>query len=407
MSFKTSWYLCAAMFLQFMVLGSWFPVLSAYMTKLGFSGTQIGVIYSLLPAASLITPFVAAQMADRRVNTEKLLALMFLVGGLVLCVMARARTYGQVLSLMVCWSLLYAPSSALINSMTFHYLPKSQTRFSLVRVFGTFGWIVAGLLLSGVRHLWSAQQELPWIGGSDSLWLGGLVSIVFGLCCLKFPKTMPVKNEQAPWAIAMALDKLRVRSVALFMVAFLIMSIAAMFYYVQIAPFLMTIHISSANVPAVLTISQLTEIGAMLLLPWLLKYCRFHIVMLVGIAAWLLRYVVLAYGHPRWLIIIALGLHGLCYACFNVVSYIYMNSIATPDIRASIQAILVFASGAGRLLGSLVTGWVTDYYSVINQGMRTVNYTKVFLLAAGLTFACVILFLVILRGMKASEPVSV
>ncbi len=392
MNAQTRRRLSAMMFLQYMVLGSWQPVLSEYMVRLGFTSSQIGIIYSLLPMAGLITPFIGGQLSDRYVNTEKLLGVTSLLGGLLLCVMARVTSFDYFLPLMLLWSLLYAPTSALINSITFHHLPDAETKFSLVRVFGTLGWIVVGLLLTGIRHIWPEQQGLMWLGGADSLWLGGFISILLGLFYFKLPKTPPTKNSQHPWAFTSVLAMLRVPSTALFIAAFFIMATGVMFYTVLTAPFLRSTGISSENVPAVMTIAQAAEIGIMLALPWMLKYIGIHKTLLIGILAYLVRYAVFASGLPTWLILVALALHGLCFTCFNVVSYIYINSLATPDIRASAQAVIIFVSGTGRFLGSILVGRVADHYTTASLETRVIDYQKVFLVACALTTACLILF---------------
>jgi nucleoside transporter len=389
---NTRWHLSVMMFLQFMVLGSWHPVLSEHMNRLGFSSIQIATIYSLLPLACIITPFVGGQLGDRYVNTEKLLGVSHLISSLLLCVMARTNSYNRLLPLMFLWSLVYAPTTALINSITFHHLLGTEKRFSLVRVFGTLGWVASGLLLTGIRNLGPESRVVPWLGGADSLWLGGFISVLLGLYCFKLPYTPPIKSKERPWAFLSALSLLREPSTALFIAVFFIMSLAAMFYYVWTAPFLRSIGIPSKNIPAVLTIAQVAEIGTMLGLPWMLKRWGIRKTMVLGILAWAVRYAVFAYGQSTGLVIIALSLHGLCFVCFNVVSYIYVNSLATPDIRASVQALIPLASGTGRYVSSNFAGWIIYYYTISGFGTQVVNYKKVFVIPCAITTVCLILF---------------
>ena len=392
MSGRDRWCLSVMMFLHFMVLGSWQPVLSADMDKLDF--TQIGIIYSLLPFAWIITPFIGGQLGDRYVNTEKILGVIYIFSALLLFVMARLTSFDSLLPLMFLWALIYAPTTALINSITFHHLPGTEIKFSLVRVFGTLGWILAGLLLTGIRNIWPEKQGLPWLGGTDSLWLGGFISFLLGLFCFKLPCTPPIKTGGRPWAFLSALSMLREPSTAFFIVIFFIMSTAVMFYTVLTAPFLRSIGILRANIPAVMTIAQVTEIGVMFGLPLVLKHWGISKTIGLGILAWLIRYALFASDPPTWLVIIVLSLHGLCFVCFNIVSYIYINSIATPDIRASAQAFIVFVFGAGRGFGSIFTGWITDYYTVSSSNTGMVKYDKVFIVPFALTVLCLILFFI-------------
>src|SRR5438046_1946572 len=146
MTSSVRWRLSTMMFLQYMIWGAWSPVLSAYLERLGFTGVESGVIYALLPLGCMIAPFAGGQLADRYVSTEKLLAVLHLVGGVLLCVMATRTTYASLAALMFVWSLVYAPTLALTNSITFHHLPDAEKKFGLVRVWGTLGWIGAGLL---------------------------------------------------------------------------------------------------------------------------------------------------------------------------------------------------------------------------------------------------------------------
>ncbi len=391
------WRLSMMMFLQYAVWGVWSPVIAAYFEKLGFSGTQYGFILSLLPLGCMIAPFCGGQLADRYISTEKLLAILHLAGGIFLCAMARVTGYGSVTVLMLLWALMYAPTLALTNSITFHHLPDAKNKFGLVRVWGTIGWIAAGLLLTGVRKMW--PEGLPGLSGADSLWLGGFLSIALGLFCLALPHTPPAKSGESPWAFLSALKLLRDPSFAFFTVIIFVVSTELMFYYVLTAPFLETIGIQSANIPAVMTIAQAAEIGTMLALPRMLTKWGVRKTMALGILAWPIRYAVFAFGEPTWLVIAALSLHGVCYVCFFVVAYIHVDSVATPDIRASAQAFITFvALGAGMFIGSLFAGWIRDYFSTA-QGT---NYAYVFSVPCGLTILCALIFFLSFKERAAS-----
>jgi nucleoside transporter len=390
---RIRWSLSTMMFLQYMTLGSWYPFLSPRLESLGFTGIQIGIVYSLLPIGCMIAPFAGGQLADRHMRTEKLLALLHLFGGLILCVMALISSYHEMLLFMLLWALAFAPTFALTNSITFYHLTDAENTFGVIRVFGTLGWIAAGLILTAIRKIWPETQGLPYLGGTDCLWIGGGVSLALGLFCLTLPATPPAKNVGNSWAFLSAWKLLRDPSFAFLIGISLVVSTEIMFYYVLTAPFLQSIGIKSENIPAVMTIAQVAEIGAMLSLPWLLRHWGMRKTLALGIIAWPIRYALFAYGYPRWLVIAALTLHGLCFVCFSVASFIYVDAVAPPDIRASAQAFLTFiTTGVGMYFGSLFAGWITTYFSVNVGNMQVTDYTRVFMVPCLITIACAITF---------------
>ncbi|HEV8482871.1 MAG TPA: MFS transporter [Blastocatellia bacterium] len=393
------WRLSLMMLLQYVVWGAWYPVYSAYLERRGFTGSQMGWIYALLPLGSMIAPFIGGQLADRYFPTEKLLVAFHLAGGVVMMAAARATTFEQLLPLMALWSLLYAPTLALTNSITFHHLPDAEKKFGLVRVFGTIGWIAAAGMLSGLRYIWPEEQGLPGLGGADSLWLGGFFSLVLGLFCFAIPKTPPARSGASPWAFLSALKLLRDPQFVIFILIAFIVATEVMFFFVLTAPFLTTLGVSSRNMPWVMSIAQIAEIGMMVSLPWLLQRWGVRKTMAFGMLAWPIRYAIFAYGQPKGLVIASLAIHGICYVCFFVVAYIYTNSVATPDIRASAQALITFVLiGAGMFMGSKFTGWIKDTYTT----GQTVDYTKVFLVPFVLTLIAAVAFFLAFRDRRAT-----
>lgn len=395
MSTGVRWRLCVMMFLQYAVWGVWFPVFAAYAERLGFSGKQFSLLFAILSIACMVAPFIGGQFADRYMATEKLLAALHLMGGVALCAMATMTSYSSILLFMIIWSIAYAPTLALTNSITFHHLPAAEKQFGMVRVFGTIGWIAAGLALTSVRKVWPEEQGIPLLGGADSLWLAGFASIVLAIFCLALPRTPPAKSGASPWAFLSAIKLLRDPSFAVFIVIAFVVSTELNFYYILTAPFLQSIKISSANVPAVMTIAQIAEIGTMLALPWMLGKWGVRKTMAVGILAWPIRYAIFAIGEPTGLVVAALSLHGLCYVCFFVVAYIYVNSVASADIRASAQSFITFVTlGAGMFIGALLAGWIRDMFTTTTPAGPIVDYTKVFLIPCAITVVCAVAFFI-------------
>ena len=196
--------LCVMMFLQYAIWGAWNPVLSDYLlNELGFTGTQVGIIYSLLPLATIIAPFIGGQIADRYFASQKVIAVLQLVGGGLLLFISKVSDYNTMMWLMLFYCLLYAPTLALTNSVAFINLKNSEKEFGIVRVWGTIGWIVAGLALMGWRHFAQAEEILALPG--DTLLLAGAFSLIMGFQAFTLPHTPPKKESAKPWAFLEAI----------------------------------------------------------------------------------------------------------------------------------------------------------------------------------------------------------
>lgn len=389
--------LSVMMFLQYAIWGSWAPVLSVYLQNdLGFSGTQIGLIYSLLPLATIISPFLGGQIADRYFPTEKLIALLQLAGGGFLLLVAATTDYTTMIWLMLIYSILYAPTLALTNSIAMINMANSEKEFGSIRVWGTIGWITAGLSLAFWRSLAEAQQ-VPTIQG-DTLVLAGIFSIVMGLLAFGLPHTPPRKEGSNPWAFLEALKMLKSKNMIIFFVIAFIVATELQFYYVLTAPFLTSdqIGVANARVSGVMVIAQLAEIIVMaFLLPRFLPKYGIRKVMLMGIVAWPLRYAIFAIGGPTWLVLASLALHGFCYVFFFTAAFIYMDQIAPKDIRHSAQSLItLILLGFGNYLGALFSGLVQSIFTSADQGT---NWTGVFLVPFFLTMLCAVGFVIFFK----------
>lgn len=387
------------MLLEYMVWGAWYPDFSAYMgNTLRFAEGQISGVYALLPLGCMIAPFLAGQLADRYFPTQYLLALHHTVGVIPLAMMALATDYNTVWGWMFVWAFLYGPTLALTNSICFHHMPQAANEFGLVRVWGTIGWIVVGVLLGvGLRE--GAPQLLGQFEGFDGMWLAAGLSLVLGIFCLFLPNTPPAGKGESPWAFLSALKLIRNREFAVFLCIAFVVATELMFYFILTGPFLYASGISPGSAPAWMAIAQVTEIATMLLLPWMLKRWGIRGTMMVGILAWPVRYAIFAMGAPLWLILASLSLHGLCYVCFFTASYIYVDQVAPPDIRASAQGLIAFVLlGAGMVLGSWFTGVVSDAFTAVTtSGERIVDYQSVFLVPLVLTLVCAVIFAMFFR----------
>ncbi|MBN1893580.1 MFS transporter, partial [bacterium] len=361
------------MFLQYAVWGAWAPVLSAYlMNDLGFSGFQTGWVFALLPLATIISPFIGGQVADRYFASEKVIAFLQAAGGILLIVMSRMSSYTAMMTLMMVYCLLYAPTLALTNSIAMINLKNSETEFGRIRVWGTIGWIAAGWILAG----WRVMGESVMVKG-DALFLAGLLSILMGIQSLSLPHTPPKKESTKPWAFLEALKMLKDKDFLIFACITFVVATELEFYYILTAPFLVSdaIGVSAKSIPAVMTIAQFAEIFVMLiLLPIFLKKYGMRNTLAIGAVAWPIRYIIFAIGKPAWLVIASLALHGFCYVFFFVAAFIYVDKVAPSDIRASAQSLIaIIALGLGRFLGSLFAGKVQTMFT--SDGVTNWPYT--------------------------------
>jgi nucleoside transporter len=390
------------MFLEYAIWGSWAPVLSAYlMNTLGFSGTQVGWIYSLLPLATIISPFIGGQLADRYFPTQKVIAVLGLVGGLLLIFGSTVTSYSAVMWVMLVYCLIYAPTLALTNSIAFINLQNSEKDFGKIRVWGTIGWIAAGLALAGWRLMAKSAGSVALKG--DTLFLAGLFSIVMGVLSFGLPHTPPKKEGTKPWAFLEALKMLKERDFVVFTIISFIVATELQFYYVLTAPFLTSakIGVSESAVSGVMVIAQIAEIFVMaLLLPYFLPRYGIKKTMIIGVLAWPLRYIIFVIGTPAWLVIASLSLHGFCYVFFFTAAFIYVDLIAPKDIRHSAQSLIaVVILGFGNFVGSNFSGWIQKIFTV----GRATNWRNVFLVPTALTLICALAFVFLFRAKKTAE----
>jgi len=394
--------LSVMMFLQYAIWGAWAPVLSDYLiNKLGFSGAQVGVVYSLLPLATILSPFIGGQIADRYFPTQKVIAFLQLLGGVLLIYTSTVTNYSTLVGLMLFYSLLYAPTLALTNSIAFIHLENSEKEFGIIRVWGTIGWIVAGLSLAGWRYLGEVASQFSWRG--DTLFLAGLFSIIMGFYSFKLPHTPPQNEAAKPWAFLEALKMLRDKNFLIFMIISFVVATELQFYYVLTAPYLTSevIRVSSSAVSGVMVIAQIAEIFVMaLLLPYFLPKYGIKKTMIIGVLAWPVRYIIFVIAYPAWLVIASLALHGFCYVFFFTAAFIFVDEVAPRDIRASAQSLIaIVVLGLGNFLGSLFSGWIQTLFT----SETGTNWRGVFSIPALLTILCAVAFVCFFREKKQLE----
>ncbi len=383
--------LSVMMLLQYAIWGSWSTALTPYLLKLGFSGDQIGAVFSALWIACMIAPAIGGQLADRLMPTQIFLGLAHLGGALTLWQASTAATFSSLWPWMFGYSLLYAPTLALTNSLAFHHLEDASRQFGRIRLWGTIGWILAGLAVTAARETWHTAE---WIGRSDLLMFAAVLSVVMGVYCFTLPSTPPRRESPNPFAFLEALSMLKDRNFLVFLLCSFVVTTELQFYYVPTPQFLLDNGISNDRIPAALTLAQVAEILVLLLLLHLsLRKFGIRKTMVIGILAWPLRYFL--FTIPSLPVILAsLTLHGFGYAFFFVASQIYVDRKAAGDMRASAQALLAFFTlGLGNTFGSFFTGRCMELFK---QG-DTMAWTPFFLVPAAITVAAALAFVLLFK----------
>ena len=415
--------LSVMMFLQYAIWGAWLPILYPFLIgHRGFTLDQCGYVLAAGAVGAILGPFIAGQIADRSFATERFLAASHVVGAVIVWQLAKVEGFGAFLAYAVIYGLVYAPTLALTNSLAFHHLPDRDRDFGRIRLWGTIGWIVAGIAVgqwllfqhtpSGVGE--EAVRAAQDAGRADAFRFSAVVGLVMGVFCLFLPHTPPVSEPASANASLKALREVRRQPLLTLFLLAVPISCIHQFYFVFTSDFLSRYGRDAANAinrvlgvggGGLMTIGQMSEIAVLAGIPLVAKRVSRKTLLGVGILAYALRMALFAYTDSLATVLLGVALHGLCFGCFIFVAFMVVDEETAPDVRASAQNLFnLVIVGIGIIVGS----WIST--SVIGEWARegeVMNYSRLFSVPMWAALVCFLLLLVLYPSKRSASSVAV
>ncbi len=401
------------MFLEFFIWGGWFVTMGIYLpNSLEASGSDIAFAYSSQSWGAIIAPFIIGLIADRYFNAERILGILHLIGAFLMYQMANAEEVAIFIPYVFAYMLAYMPTLALVNSVSFNQMKDPSKEFPLIRVFGTIGWIVAGLIFISIIFKWDSPESIANGALKNTFLMTAVASSILGLFSFTLPKTPPrvLKGEKVSLAAILGLDALKLlkdRNYLIFFIASVLICIPLAFYYQHAGQYLgeigASISLSNSEIgPAgMMTIGQISEALFLLLLPFFFKKYGFKKTILFGMVAWTIRYFLFAYGDSgelSFMLIIGIALHGICYDFFFVSGQIYTDTKAGERYKSAAQGLITLATyGVGMLIGFWIAGVITDLY-LVSENVH--DWTNIWRFPALFAVGVMILFAVFFKNEK-------
>lgn len=345
------------MLLQYFIWGAWYVTMSTYMSeKLHSSGVQIGAAYSALAIATMISPFFIGMVADRYFAAQRIMGVLHILGGGLLFLATFILDNTVFYWVIVFYSLAYMPTIALSNNIAFQQMTNPGKQFPWIRVFGTVGWIVAGLIIDALS-----------IGKTHStFYMAAIASVSLGVISFTLPNTLP-KGKSSESAIGSeAFVLFKDKAYLIFFIAAILVCIPLSFYY-ELANLFLN-ETGMENPTSKMIMGQISEAVFILAIPFLFNSIGVKKILMIGILAWILRYICFAFGNMEaniWMLYAGIILHGVCYDFFFVTGYMYTEKKAGEKIKNAAQGLFTFATyGLGMFIGTWFSGFTTDHYTL-------------------------------------------
>lgn len=393
------------MFLEFFIWGAWFVTLGTFLNNnLNASGPETGAVFSTQSWGAIIAPFIIGLIADRYFNAEKILGVLHICGAILMYQMYNATDISVFYPYVLSYMILYMPTLALVNSVSFNQMQDPEKEFSSIRIWGTIGWIAAGLLISFMFH-WDSQNGVKEGLLKNTFLMAGIGSIILGVFSFLLPKTPPKgAGDKITVSDILGLDALKLlkdKNFLIFFISSILICIPLAFYYQNANNFLTNIGVD--NPTGKMTIGQASEVLFLLALPFFFKKFGFKKTILVGMLAWAVRYLLFAYGNAgelSFMLITGIALHGICYDFFFVAGQIYTNSKAGDKFKSSAQGLITLATyGIGMLIGFMVAGQITEIYKT--NGAE--DWKMIWLIPAGIAFVVFLIFALLFNDKTKTE----
>lgn len=403
--------LAAFMFLQYFIWGSWYMTLATYLAnRLKFSGQEIGAAYGAFAVGSMISPFFVGLIADRYFASEKLLGILGLLGGAMLCLLPSVTTFATFYPALILYCALFAPTLALGNSLSLHHLLDAKTDFPRVKALSAVGWIAGGLAVSALKAEQSPVQ----------FYLAGGISVAFGLFAFTLPHTPPRKvGAHVSVGEILGLDALALLkrpSFAIFIACMFLICIPLYFYFVNMAIYLT--ELGWTGIAGKMTLAQVSDVVFMFMLALMLKRLGYKVTIFIGILAWVARYLLLSQSvdaeraAQTAMIFAAILLHGVCYDFLFIAGQLYVDDEANERIRGAAQGLVAFILwGVGAFVGTMLAGRVLEANTLPTilpeaGGIPLRNWQRIWLTPAIGSAIVMVLFLIFFRGPRKTPAVS-
>ena len=405
MKLTTRLQLSTMMFLNFFIWGAWFVTVGTFLGKhLAASGTQISFAYLSQSIGAIVAPFIIGLIADRYFSAQKILGVLHLAGAVLLWLAAAAEDVDSFIPIIIGYMILFMPTLALVNSVSFRQMNDPSKEFPLIRVLGTIGWIVAGFLIS--IFAWDEVGQEARL--ANTFKMGAAASLLMGLFSFTLPATPPLKKgTQTTVSDVMGLDAIRLlknKSFLLFFIASIAICIPLSFYYNFTNIFLN--EKGMENAAGKQSLGQVSEILFMVIMPFLFVRLGVKWMLAIGMISWAIRYLFFAYGDiddTAWMLIAGIVLHGICYDFFFVTGQIYTDNLAGEKFKNAAQGLITLATyGVGMLIGSLVSGPIVDAYATGN----THDWKAIWLIPAAIAGVVTVLFVLFFRDNARPKNVS-
>ncbi len=390
------------MFLEFFIWGGWFVTLGTFLSNnLSASGGEIGQAFSTQSWGAIIAPFIIGLIADRYFNAEKILGVLHIIGAVLMYQLSNAESFDVFYPYVLGYMIAYMPTLALVNSVSFNQMDDPAKDFPLIRVWGTVGWIAAGWIIS-LGFKWDSLQNIEGGALKNTFLMVAIASAVLGIFSFLLPATPPSNKGNKSASISEilgleALGLLKDKNFLVFFISSILICIPLAFYYQNLSPFLTELEVENSTAWA--SAGQISEVLFMLLLPFFFKKYGFKKTILIGMLAWVIRYVLFAYGNSDGLFIMLISgilLHGICYDFFFVSGQIYTDSKAGEKYKSSAQGLITLATyGVGMLVGFKIAGMITDKF-VIEGGGHV--WESIWIYPAGFAVVVLIIFALLFKN---------